>query len=378
MLSAGRDLLRVALRHHEVRPDPGRQVNLSAPPQMRAFRKPDVQLEIIESCLLGGTFVELFAVRGRVSNVRRSGQRADLEDLRQSLAGGHGVGGVTIGNRSPGNMSINPDNRRRAFADVVTVEAWHDAFGKGSSKVDLHADVVFGTARLGAEVDSPIRFRLSVKRAELLIIIPELEPVAIDARSVSRDTPRFEGSVTETVELARGANAKVGAQGALDLAGGRAFLSSEATAQVSKRKTRKLELKSKVALMMVTQSRSPEGYYRWLVESSDGGLLDGRPWDAAKQPRLQLIDRRSNPSKGIPPTVRVEVRCRREDLMVSDLQTKDEGLWESVKSRIGHRNRIAAAISYIRNRLSEENLEVENMEDVFGQLTLGSALAQSS
>jgi len=275
-------------------------------------------------------------------------------------------------------MSINSDNRRRAFADVVTVEAWHDAFGKGISKVDLHADVVFGTARLGAEIESPIRFRLSVQRAELLIIIPELEPVSVDTKSVSRDTPSFEGHLTEIMELSKGANAKAGVSGSLDVTGGRASLSSEAAVQVSKRKTKKLELKSNVTLMMVTQSKSPEGYYRWLIESNNNGLLDGRPWDATRQPRLKLIDRRSDPSKGIPPTVRVEVRCRREDLIISDLRMKDEGLWASVKSRVGHKNRMAAAISYIRSRLSEESLEVQNMEDVFGQLTLGSALAQSS
>jgi hypothetical protein len=44
-------------------------------------------------------------------------------------------------------MSRNADNRKRAFADVVTIDAWHEGFSDNRPRVDLHADVVFGTAR---------------------------------------------------------------------------------------------------------------------------------------------------------------------------------------------------------------------------------------
>jgi hypothetical protein len=37
---------------------------------------------------------------------------------------------------------------------------------------------------------------------------------------------------------------------------------------------------------------------------------------------------------------------------------------------------MAAAISYIRDRLSAEGLEVSNIEDRFGQVTLGIATAE--
>jgi hypothetical protein len=105
-------------------------------------------------------------------------------------------------------MSQNSDNRKRAFADVVTVDAWHEEFDDAHSKVDLHTDVVFGTARVGGEPESPVRFRLSVKRAEVVIIIPELEPVSVDRASVSRDSPDYEGHLTEVVERTIQANAK--------------------------------------------------------------------------------------------------------------------------------------------------------------------------
>lgn len=130
--------------------------------------------------------------------------------------------------------------------------------------------------------------------------------------------------------------------------------------------------------MMVTNSKTEEGYYRWTIKPSAGKFLQGRPWDAEKNPRLRIVDKRKDPAKSIPPSVRVEVRCRREDLLVEDLQIKDDGIWEAAKKRLGFNNRMAAAISYIQNRLTEEGLEVGNIEDDFGHLTLASVTAQST
>lgn len=130
--------------------------------------------------------------------------------------------------------------------------------------------------------------------------------------------------------------------------------------------------------MIVTQSQTSEGHYRWSIEPGTAKILKGRPWDPMKQPRLKLLDKRKDRSRGIPPTVRIEVRCRREDLVIEDLQAKDETLWKSLQRRVGFRNRMAAALSFIRDRLSEEGLDVNNIDDIFGQLTLGSVNAESS
>jgi hypothetical protein len=83
------------------------------------------------------------------------------------------------------------------------------------------------------------------------------------------------------------------------------------------------------------------------------------------------------PDKRNPPTVRVEVKCRREDLIIEDLEIKDETLWQAAKRKAGFKNRLAAAESYIREHLSKEGLEVKNIEDVFGTVTLGSVTAES-
>ena len=41
------------------------------------------------------------------------------------------------------------------------------------------------------------------------------------------------------------------------------------------------------------------------------------------------------------------------------------------------KNRLAAAESYIRDRLQEEGLEVRNIDDAFGELLMGSVTAEA-
>ena len=84
-------------------------------------------------------------------------------------------------------MITNSHNRKRIFTDLVSIEAWHKEFTDKRRKVDLHADVVFMTARVGGEKESKVRFRLSLKRAEFVIVIPESEPVDVDKFSISRE-----------------------------------------------------------------------------------------------------------------------------------------------------------------------------------------------
>jgi hypothetical protein len=92
---------------------------------------------------------------------------------------------------------------------------------------------------------------------------------------------------------------------------------------------------------------------------------------------MKLVDQRKSPDAGIAPGVRVEIRCRREDLVISDLVLKDEAIWAALSSRVGFKNRLAAAEAYIRDRLASDGLEVGDMEELFSRLTLASVSAHS-
>jgi hypothetical protein len=99
-------------------------------------------------------------------------------------------------------MRVNDMNRRKALADVVSIEAWHESLSAKTAAVPLYADIVFNNARIGGEKESKVRFRLRIKRAELVVIIPETKPFARDRRSVARmvDKVTVTRSSEETIE----------------------------------------------------------------------------------------------------------------------------------------------------------------------------------
>lgn len=272
-------------------------------------------------------------------------------------------------------MSRNNTNRKRAFADVVVVDAWHDSFNLQTQQASLHAEVSFGTARVGGDIESQIRFRLSVRRAELVIVLPTSEPLLVKKKSVSRDSDDVEFTLTRKNEKTKKANfggriasffsprnlrAEAGLSVAVESSGSDSAITTRTTSR----------------LMKVIQSETDEGFYRWVIESRANEPLNGRPWDGKKKPRLILSDTRQDRNRGIEPSVRVEVRCLREDLVIEDIELKDEKLMDKLRSKAGFENRMAAAESYIRDRLLETGLEVNNIHDKFGRLTLVSVVAE--
>lgn len=272
-------------------------------------------------------------------------------------------------------MSTNKSNRKRVFADLVSIDAWHAPFTDIVSRADLHLDVVFGTARAGGESDSPVRFRLSLKRATIVIVVPEYEPVGVDRNSVSRDSPELEGKIKETVQKTIQAGAKAGANLSISPTKQDASVTAAANAEINATTSSSLETSRSVRQIVVTQSKTADGHYMWSVVPQTEACLEGRPW-MPKEPRLTLIDNRNDRSKGIPPVVRVEVRCLREDLIIEDIEIKDQTKWDALKAKMGFENRLKAAEAYIRNTLANEGLEVSNVSDLFGAITLGSTSAE--
>ena len=270
-------------------------------------------------------------------------------------------------------LTDNSANRKKAFAELVSVEVWHDTFGSDVPSADLHVDVVFGTARVGGEVESPVRCRLSLKRADVVVVIPHSEPLSIDKASVSRDAPQFEGRIVKTRENSAAAKAGASAFFGASNKGVNVALDATAEGQSSMTYSNKVEIAAVIKLMDVTQSKTPDGSYRWTIKPMSAGILEGRPWNAHENPRLRVVDNRKDRTKGIPPTLRIEVRCLREDLVIEELKMKNETIWRRLVSKNKRRNNVVAAECYIRDQMSKEGLEVVNIHDLFGELTLATA-----
>lgn len=262
-------------------------------------------------------------------------------------------------------------NRRRALADAISLDAWKgEVSAKG--KFDLHVDVAFGLARLGGEVEEKARFTLSLKRAEVVVIIPPTEPAKVDKASVARDecvatvvkdveTRQSEGSIGVGVEIDAGVGEK----------GPKGKAKASARAKTSKSKKAVTTIARQSAAMVIVQSQTADGDYRWTINGAvKGMLLEGKPWSADRAPRMKVVDTRPDRTKGIEPSVRVEVRCLRDDLEISNIVLKDEKKWASLLQSPTHRNRVAAAEAVIRDRLFKAGLAHGALDEPFAQMRL--------
>lgn len=260
-------------------------------------------------------------------------------------------------------------NNRKVLSEVVSLEAWQQAT-EHASHLSLHADVVFREGRIGGEDNSKLRFKLRVKRAELILIIPETEPVSVVRSSVSRDTIAVAGTkvATQKKSALSALKAKMGIgtpNGGYPLSGNAGF-----SVDGSKSLEEVIEHKQAFSAIDVEQSLTQEGHYKWELTTIVGPALSGRPWDCNLHPRLTLIDERKDRSKGIPPVVNIRIRCLREDLIISDIAIKDESKWRKVIKGNGFKNRYIAAEAYIRQMLAREGFDQADISDPFCAIDL--------
>lgn len=243
--------------------------------------------------------------------------------------------------------------------------------------MSLHADVVFSEGRLGGEETSKVRFKLAVKRAELIVILPETEPISVDKKTVSRDTPKFSGTKINKYSFDSQTDASASAKIVAGAKGVNARAQAGVGAKVSLASLQSLETFEEVSNFEIKQTRTAEGHYRWqLLPSGNSQLLDGRPWNATKEPRMKVIDKRLDRTKGIAPSVRIEVRCLREDLLISNIEVKDKNVWQSF-STMSNRNKEAAAEACIRDRLCSEDLEFGNLSDPYSSIVIARITSES-
>lgn len=271
-------------------------------------------------------------------------------------------------------------NQIRNLAEVVTLEAWHDRFDGGRMRADLHVNVAFSTGRIGGKATDKVRFRLMLRQAEVVIVIPPSEPAKVDPRSVRRDARIREGVATQTRETDLQGAANAGAKLKLGVNGADAGLDFGASAAASAKSATSLTVSEAIREMTAVHGLDEDGAsHRWSITPAIGDELVGQPWRSESEPRLTVIDTRADRDRGIPPSIRVEVRCRREDLVIADIVMADDAKWSLLQRNPLHRNRVAAAEAYLRNRLFEERLlegAEGDLSDPFARMTLAVVLAE--
>jgi len=225
---------------------------------------------------------------------------------------------------------------------VISADGWiaqYDSNGQASVQVDI----VFREAHFGGEVSDKVRFSIKVRRAEIVLIVPAGEPIQVLKETVARIASMAVGETTTTNSRS---SSIAGALG-MDTASGLTASGGGAGARETKTETVVRESIGK----FIVQHFSPDGSMGWEVKSPNSSALEGSPWDAATMPRYTVSRSAEKNKDGDRPTIRLEVRCRREDILIQGLEIKD-----SRKSTFFQKKRSKDA-----NRAAAEQLIVEEI-----------------
>jgi len=260
-------------------------------------------------------------------------------------------------------------NFQRIFESVVSVDAWRTTFDPDTNQARVHVDVSFLRGKLGDEPESPIRFEVALKRAEIIFVIPANEPIVVVQSSVKREQPL---KVKSELTQSRESSAKAGAAANLNTKTG---LSVDAVAGASKGHSTKESLtsSSETGAIAWAQSRRANGQYLWELAPKTAKHLLGKVWDPVAEPLLSV---RSTGNSKIEAVARVEIRCRREDLSIYNLKTKNETTIQWLVSGTIFDNKMAAAEAFVINALSARNLDIRNFNDPFGEILLADMMVQ--
>jgi hypothetical protein len=256
------------------------------------------------------------------------------------------------------------DNNPRIFAETIALDAWRTAFDGERGEADLHIDVVFSDGgRVGGE-GAPVRFRLSLNRAEVRVVRDSEDVIEVKPDSVMRADQPEPGKSRKVTEK------KTKLSGSVDgeLSTTSSKLAVRGSGSGDLQVTNTLEEARSVPTMEVTHWKTDSGY--GFKIASTKGRLKGQPW-AAKTPVMKIKDTNARRKRGEPPEVRVEIHCLREDLVIERIEFTDSSfpIWK----KLPHRKKIAVE-QFIRDELARAGLPCGDLSDPFTRIILADAV----
>ena len=265
-------------------------------------------------------------------------------------------------------------NELRAFTDVMTLYAWQQQTND-PARWQIFADVNFRTARIGAEPEIPVRFRLRLKRVEIKLVLPQSDPLlSLDPNFIARDDGGT-GLVREKTTRIDGTEAGKSRKRSLSLSAIwkllQPALGAENTNNSKTHSAISKEAEEEMFRMQVTGSIASSRIATWEVEARETETLQRSPWDAAR-PRAVVVDnghagRRYGMEAG---GIRFEAVCAREDLEIDQVELKDRDWIRTLTESSYRRAQEAAVNQHIRDELQKNGLAAENIEDRYGRIVI--------
>lgn len=254
-----------------------------------------------------------------------------------------------------------PVNNPRVFAETVSLDAWRTQFDGTTGLADLHIDVVFHTGGRVGGGDAPVRFRLSLRRAEVHVIRDSLDVLEIVPDSVRREALM---TVKHEVEIEK--RKKVSGKAGIELSRAKQDASAGASAEGTLQVTEKLKNISEQTRLKITHSRTERGY-RFIIEPRfKAETLTGQPW-AATDAVMTIRDSKFTRKRGEPPETRIEIHCLREDLIIEDVQFTSSTFpnWLTLPKK----KRIAVE-QHLKDELAKSGFPCGDLSDPFARMVI--------
>lgn len=263
-------------------------------------------------------------------------------------------------------------NQRRVLAEVLAIDAWHQPFRTNGGTSTVHVELSFRNGHIGGDdPDFPFTFRIALKRALLTI---KLEPpLKLDRHSVARSNEKDRGEHTKTVSLRDEAKANASLSGKVTPATIHASISGGASSMLETSQQDKLHITRSVPKIIATPRPMGMHEYAWELLPGHDDILDGQPWNPVDDPRFAVQSLKA--IGPLPPTVKVFVSCKLQDIDITDLRLKKTGPFDVIKEAAFHRLNTTVAIQHLKLTLKDMNLEVGHLDDRFSSLIIADILA---
>lgn len=259
------------------------------------------------------------------------------------------------------------DNTTRALQQAVSIDGWLGQFDE-NGVASVHADIVFRNGSFGEDPDSKIRFKIALKRAEIVLRIPDHEPIKVVRGSIMRTVASASGvkKTQKTQKMGLKAIAKAAASN-LGLSG-----SAETEGHVETEKQQEITLSEDVTQFVEQHFPTPDGHYGWEIanhDASNAAYLKGSPWDAVEAPRMDVKHQTGQITNSV--SMLVEIRCAREDIEILDLEEKDPEARQIFARKKNRDVNLAAAEQLIKEELFKAGfLDVPDLSEKHSRLLI--------
>lgn len=265
-------------------------------------------------------------------------------------------------------MVVN--NSQRILKNLVSIEAWHKELETVNQISPLTVDLVFQEALFGDNSTDKVRFRVRLKKAELVIKLDQSGNLVVPNDSVRRDAMSLKGRTVQALSTSSQNELKGHAEASISESGFNAKLNAKAASEIVRSESTLTDFEIEHGSISKEHFKE-DGNHCWRFEPLVSELLYGNAWDGP----AKLLELKTKYPSQIGDAVIVEVKCRREDIEVLDVESQNGHVWRLIPKT--QKEKLALIHEIVRDELSELNLGDPDLENDFAQVTVASIVAVS-